>query len=88
MVRKALRPTLAGLQTPRIVTSVKPVYLRVTDASLMYGLSRTRLFELIAQDKIKSKYIIQEGKKRGIRLILESSLRDYIESFSGSEVPA
>jgi hypothetical protein len=54
----------------------------------MYGLSRTRLFALMAQDKIKSKYVIQPGKKRGIRLILDQSLRDYLESFSGSEVTA
>jgi len=54
----------------------------------MYGLSRTRLFALIAEDKIKSKYVIQPGKKRGIRLILEESLRNYIESFSDSEVTA
>ena len=88
MQRKALRSSLTGLQTPRIVTRTQPVYIRVTDASLMYGLSRTRLFALMAQDKIKSKYVIQPGKKRGIRLILDQSLRDYLESFSGSEVTA
>ena len=88
MQRKSLRSTLTGLQTSRPVTRTQSVYLRISDASLMYGLSRTRLFALIAEDKIKSKYVIQPGKKRGIRLILEESLRNYIESFSDSEVTA
>ena len=47
------------------------------------GLSRTRLFQLIAEGKIKSKYITKPGNQRGFRLIETASLLDYINSFGG-----
>jgi len=63
------------------ITDPQPVYLRVAVASYKYGLSRTRLFELIALGTLKSKYIIRPGTARGIRLIEAKSLEAYIDSF-------
>lgn len=68
------------------ITDPQPVYLRVALASYKYGLSRTRLFELIALGTLKSKYIIRPGTARGIRLIDAKSLEAYINSFSEKEV--
>jgi hypothetical protein len=64
-----------------IKLELEPVYLRISQASYVYGISRTRLFALIAEGKIKSRYLIQPGNSRGIRLLEEKSLRQYVESF-------
>jgi hypothetical protein len=57
--------------------------MRIHVAAHRTGLSRTRLFQLIAQNEIKSKYITVPGNKRGFRLIETQSLLDYINSFEG-----
>jgi hypothetical protein len=62
-------------------TDPLPFYLRVQMAAHRTGLSRTRLFQLIAEGKINSKYITKTGNKRGFRLIETASLLDYINSF-------
>jgi hypothetical protein len=67
-------------QTPDHV----PVYLRVSMAVFKYGLPRTRLFKLIAEGLIESKLVLSKGAKRGTRLILEKSLRAYIEKGGAS----
>ena len=67
---------------------LKPVYFRISQASYVYGISRTRLFALIAEGKIKSRYLVQPDNSRGIRLIEEKSLRNYIESFNEEGVHA
>ena len=67
-------------QHPADVVPV-PFYLRVPMAAHRTGLSRTRLFALIAEGKVKSKYITKPGNKRGFRLIETASLLDYINSF-------
>jgi hypothetical protein len=64
-----------------IKLELEPRYLRVSQASYCYGISRTRLFALIAEGKVKSRYLVQPGNSRGIRLIEEKSLREYVESF-------
>jgi hypothetical protein len=57
--------------------------MRIHTAAQRTGLSRTRLFQLIAQGKIKSKYLTVPGNKRGFRLIETQSLLDYINKFEG-----
>ena len=70
-------------KSPRTSKPVlKPVWLRVSDAAFRFGISRTRLFQLIAEGAIESRYLIQPGKKRGIRLIREASLKAYVEGVS------
>jgi len=60
---------------------LEPRYLRISQASYVSGISRTRLFALIAEGEIKSRYLVQPGNKRGIRLVDAQSLERYIESF-------
>ena len=63
------------------IATPKRIYLRMTAASLKYGISRTRLFALIANGTLKSKLTIQPNAKRGVRLISAQSLEAYINSF-------
>jgi hypothetical protein len=51
-------------------------------AAYRFGISKTRLFELIAQGKIKAKHVTRPGAARGITLIETASLKAYIESFA------
>jgi hypothetical protein len=70
------------------IADPQPVYLRVAMASHKYGLSRTRLFQLLAEGTLKSRYVTRPGTKRGIRLIDASSLEAYINSFGPKEEAA
>jgi hypothetical protein len=63
------------------VINTEPPWLRVTAASHLFGLSRTYLFALIAEGKIKSRHVKRPEAKRGIRLIETESLKAFVESF-------
>jgi len=56
-----------------------PEWIRINDATEMFGLTRPHLFRLIAEGKIKSRHLMRDGAAKGIRLIEVQSLRDYIE---------
>jgi hypothetical protein len=71
----------------KLESAFEPVYVKVSTAAFMFGLSRTRLFKLLAEGKIKTRYVVQPGNNRGIRLVELASLRAYIESFP-AEAPA
>jgi len=60
---------------------LEPCYLRISQASYYFGVSRSRLFSLIAEGVIRSRLILQAGRIRGVRLIDVRSLRDYVESW-------
>jgi len=71
------------LQRVRIAEELRsapvPIWDRVTGASRLTGLSRTRLFELKALEKIKCRHVKGAGKKKGIVLIHIPTLLQYIE---------
>jgi excisionase family DNA binding protein len=53
---------------------IEPIVLGVKDAADFIGLSRSRLYELIAEDKI-------EARKLGSRTVVPvASLRAYVEA--------
>lgn len=54
-------------------------WLRVEEAVRTRGLSRSLLYELIRDGKIKSSALRKPGNIRGIRLISAESLDAYIE---------
>jgi hypothetical protein len=55
-------------------------YLRPAQVSMRFPISRARVYELVAQGKIKSHVLRKVGNVRGARLISVESLRAYIES--------
>lgn len=61
-------------------TICKLEYLRPAQVSTYFPLSRTLIYELIAEGKIKSKVIRRPGNIKGMRLILTESIRQFIES--------
>ena len=60
--------------------SLKPKYIRVRDAVHYSGLSRSLLYEHLGKGEIESRLLIKKGHLRGVRLILVSSLDDFLDS--------
>lgn len=60
--------------------SVKPEWLRLPQAQELFGIGRSKLYELINEGKIKSVSLRNRGQKSGTRLISYDSLNDYINS--------
>jgi len=57
-----------------------PVWLRVPGAIQISGIGRSRLYELIRDQKIRSKVLKQRrDSQRGIRLISYDSLLEFID---------
>ena len=51
----------------------------------VFGIGRTKLFELIADQKIKSVSLRKRGQVRGPRLISYDSLNSYLNSLAECE---
>ena len=58
---------------------LKPEWIRVDDAVRVSGISRSKIYELIKAEKIRSFSKRERGALRGIRLIFLDSLLDHIE---------
>lgn len=61
-------------------TANKPEWLRIPQATQTFGIGRTKLYELIAKNRVKSVSIRERGQVKGTRLISFDSLNDYLES--------
>ena len=74
------------MSEPKVTTNskfqkhIKPEWIRVPDAVQLSGLSRSKVYELIASGAIKSFSQRQRGAQRGVRLISYDSVTDYLES--------
>lgn len=83
MVRTSTPSRSELLQRVRIAEELRaapiPIWDRMTGASRLTGISRTRLFELKALNKIKCRHVKGAGKKKGIVLVHIPSLLAYIE---------
>ena len=56
------------------VAGIKPEWLRFPDATRLYGIGRSSLYELINDGRIKSVVLRRKGNIRGIRLLSVASL--------------
>jgi hypothetical protein len=60
-------------------------WLKIEDAVRYSGLSRSKLYELIDEGKIRSVCLRAEDKLRGIRLIYRPSLDAYLFKYEGTK---
>ena len=65
--------------SPPIQTQVRPEWLRIEAAVNLFGISRSKLYELIAGRRIKSFCLRERNKLKGIRLISFDSLSQFLE---------
>lgn len=64
----------------------RPEWLRPKDIPKYFGIGRSKVYELIADGKVKSVSLRQRGQKHGTRLVSYDSLAAYFESLaSGGE---
>lgn len=61
-------------------TPLKPEWVRPAQATQIFGIGRTKIYELIADGKIKSASIKPRGATKGTRLISYDSLATFINS--------
>jgi hypothetical protein len=59
-------------------------WLRVSDVTKLFRLSRSLTYELIKEGKLRSVCLRRKGRQSGIRLIATDSVRSYIASFEQS----
>ena len=60
--------------------AIKPEWLRVQQVPAIFGIGRSKLYELLAEGQIKSVSLRKRGQVSGTRLISYDSLAEYIES--------
>lgn len=66
--------------SPAIQTQLRPEWVRIDAAVKLVGISRSKLYELIADRKIKSFCLRERNKLKGIRLISFDSLIEFLEN--------
>ena len=55
-----------------------PQWLRVEQVQALYGLSRSKVFELIREGQVVAASLLSPGKSQGVRLISRESLDELI----------
>lgn len=58
----------------------RPEWLRPKDMARLFGIGRTKTYELIANRKIKSVSLRMPSQRHGTRLISYDSVVEYLES--------
>ena len=58
----------------------KPEFIRVKDAVQRFGISKSKIHQLISEGLIRSSSLRARGQVRATRLIEYDSLKDFIES--------
>lgn len=69
------------MEQKTIAKQTEAVWMRVPEVVRGYGISRTKLFQLAKDGKIRSVSLREPGTARGTRLFCVKSIEDYIESF-------
>jgi hypothetical protein len=62
-----------------------PEFCRPSDCRHLFGLSRTFVYQLIQDQKIRSVCLRKPGARTGIRLIDVASIREFLTSQMGSQ---
>ena len=63
----------------------RPEWLRIPNAVRIFGISRTKLYELIGDRKIKSVSLRERGQTKGTRLLSYDSLMEYLDRLAEAQ---
>ena len=61
---------------------LKPEWLRIPETLRVFGISRAKLYDLIAKGRIKSVSLRERGQTKGTRLINYESIQNFLEVLS------
>lgn len=67
------------VETPK---SDRPEWVRPKDVQKFFGIGRSKTYELIAENKIKTVSLRARGAKHGTRLVSYDSISAYLESLA------
>jgi hypothetical protein len=70
---------LRSIERQRIV-DLFPEFLRIPDVESLYGIRRSKLYELLTTGEVKSVSLRKKGARTGVRLVSTQSLRDFLNS--------
>lgn len=72
------------MNTPAITntTTERPEWLRPKQVPAIFGIGRSKLYELISDGKIKTVSMRTRGAKHGTRLVSYDSLKAYLDSLA------
>lgn len=65
----------------------KPEWIRPKDVPKYFGIGRTQLYSILAENKIKSVSMRKRGQRHGTRLISYDSLSVWLESMATGGEP-
>ena len=60
----------------------RPEWLRPNDVTKYFGIGRSKVYEIIADGRVKTVSLRKRGQKHGTRLVSYQSLSAYIESLA------
>jgi hypothetical protein len=63
-------------------SELKPSWIRPKDVQKYFGIGRTALYAILAENKIRNVSMRKRGQRHGTRLINYQSLHDYLESLA------
>ena len=63
-------------------SELKPLWLRPKDVQKHFGIGRTALYALLAENKIKNVSLRKRGQRHGTRLISYDSLSKHFDSLA------
>lgn len=63
-----------------LINTTERIWIRPSEVERQFGIKRSKLYELIAKNRVKSVSLREEGQTRGTRLVCFQSVSDYIES--------
>ncbi len=72
--------------TPNTITN-RPEWVRVPEAVRLFGISRTKLYELISDGNIRTVSLRKLGQIRGTRLIQYDSMCAYLDNLADQQQP-
>ena len=63
-------------------SSIRPEWLRPKAVQPCFGIGRTKLYQLIAEGRVKTVSLRHRGQKHGTRLISYDSLAEYLDGLT------
>jgi predicted DNA-binding transcriptional regulator AlpA len=77
--KQAKQLTTLPVFAPTDDPPMRPEWLRIDDAVRIFGISRSKLYQLINERKIRSFSLRERNKLKGIRLINYDSISEFME---------
>jgi len=69
------------------IQGLKPIYIRASDVTALYGIRKSFLFRLVESGALKSILLKGRGQMRGIRLFRAEDIQALIDKAGSNQQP-